>query len=269
MAPRNTTITYAAMFFLTALLCISVFGQARRPTWRNLIPLASTADDVAALKDLHLRDDGEYESPDDVLAVHYVRERCVGNGWDISTNIVLDYTVYPRKEIKMKDGGQGYVITADDASYTYYTDRLNGIQYVVDSSGNISHINYLPAASDRSLRCKGFPEYDPVSAQYLPYNVYALKGMKDDVFRAAALRFQIETGYMGYSVVYFKVGTPVKTIDNFLTQLKGYLNDGSGNELAKVQVIYGGYRDQAEVEEFVLPAKYSPPTPSPKYASLY
>lgn len=258
-----------------------VFGQESRSIRESIIPLLSTRLEVEKVV-LPLREgrNDEYETEKEKITINYSKKQCLEHGWNVKPDTVIDYTVYPKEKISIDvlDKSISQLIhTSDDAGYSYYTNLQKGIQYLVNFEKSIESIRYTPAETDSKFRCKGFPEYNPVAENYRPYDTYYLGETSNwDVGKVGGFLIEIEKSpkAIGYIFVYAakkeskatkkeskaEIGRIIKKLETFAYKVMRV-------NPQKLKIAFGGYRDESEMEAFLIPNKYPTPIPKPKYPS--
>jgi hypothetical protein len=258
------------------LLCVImlstiVISQESRSIRKSIIPLHSTRLDVGKIA-TPIEDIGNnrYETKNETIEVNYSKMPCIGTGWNVKFDTVVDYMVYPKTPITINTAEGSFralVRTSDDAGYIYYTDIQNGIQYVVDSEMHIRYIRYTPSEKDSKYRCKGFPNYNPASETYRPYDSYKLDGTEWDLIRLDGFLIEVKESIKlkGYIFVYCQTGEPITKINQIIKKLRTFVLEERKISPQKVEIIFAGCRDEAEIEMFLIPNEYPIPISSPKY----
>src|SRR5205085_4856275 len=142
--------------------------------WNGIIPLHSTRADVE--RRLGVSEDKcgcIYKTANENIFVDYAEAPCKGPiyGWNVPAGTVLQFTVYPKTQIKFSELGideAKFVKTSDSPMTTYFTNAQEGIKYAVQK-GYLAHTEYIPSDKDAQLRCKGFPAYDGGVTEYRPF----------------------------------------------------------------------------------------------------
>ncbi len=266
------SIKLVISLFLFSLLCS---GQTCEELVTGLIPLKSTRGSVERkLGKSDKIDPGVYHTKKAKVRVNYIKQKCIGNGWNVLPSTVLDYYVFPKNRVLIEEYRKDYINltkTVDDAFYSFYTDKINGVQYVVASDGSLAHIRYFPRLDDGKYRCDGYYEFDPVSETYLRFDRFRLETNPNTLARidSALGSFADYSNYVLYMVFYLRSGEDISRKQEILSTIEQYVYEERNLKHSEFKAIFGGFRDDSEAEIFILPRDYSKPVPNPKYACPY
>jgi len=260
---------------ITSLIALPLFGQQfDDQILRHLRPLKSSRADVLQVA----KKVGEYgiyeryETAQSLLDVLYSDGECVGHGWKVGAGTVVQFNVYPKKEVILEDtdlrSNKDYVVTLDDTLTSYYSNKKLGLRVAVEHGGAIRHIDHRPTALDWALRCRGFPEYDPSSETYSPTNRYVLLGDWSKWLYGALggdlKKVGDEDRFSASVFIYSKDSDSADAL-----RLKSSIEDYAYHRLKlpqkRVKVDYGGIREREEVEVFIVPDTYPPPVSRPLF----
>ena len=251
-----------------------LLGQESKSIRESIIPLLSTRADVEKIaKPVESNQNNKYETENEIIIVNYSEARCIGNGWNVKPDTVIDYTIYPgeRIPITILDKNSNQLIrTYEHAGFSYYTDLQKGIQYQVYRKEYIKFVRYTPTEADSELRCKGFPVYDPVSEMYYPYQIFQLRKIDTwDVGLAGGFLIDTKnsTEMMGYIIVYSAKKESKSKINQLIKKLKNFSYKVIEVNPERLKIAFGGYRDTSEIETFLIPSEYPTPVSKPKYPS--
>ncbi|MFL6210754.1 MAG: hypothetical protein ACJ74W_18025 [Pyrinomonadaceae bacterium] len=147
------------------VLCFASASLAKE--WRGIIPLHSTRADVKKLLGKPLFEEGKpidlYDVDEGRMNILYVIQLCQqglpsnwGN-WNVPVDTVVEIEIYLNKQVpfaalKIPDKGKLKWYT-DDAGFTYYHDKKEGIEYSVNREGMVESIAYGPTEADEHLVC--------------------------------------------------------------------------------------------------------------------
>lgn len=266
-----------ARFLLLTLILLSAinsFAQERFESVKNLRPLHSNRSEVervaksAGMFGIYFR----YQTDAGLIDVYYAKEKCVGHGWNVPRDRVIEFNYYPKNAAFLKDvidQGIKVIQTVDDTGTSIFTDLINGKEYVVRrGESKIDYIRFTPTAASAKLRCKGFPPYDPAADNYSPYQ----KGVVENPqtwdpgsLIATLVQVRDDPSRKGYVFVYCKRGT-----DSGCRKAKSKIDRAVGLVMkahaSRIVVSLGGYREHVEVESFLLPHDYPPARARPTFA---
>jgi hypothetical protein len=263
---------YSFCCIFALFLVSSIYAQENRETWRGILPLHTTKQEVEEIvKGLKRNTNSSYETEKETIFINYTSGKCDGNGWNVVPDTVLDYQVYSKRREKINEVNKTYtnlILTSDDAGYRYFTEVKNGLQYLVDTEDVVEFIRYVPTSDDSKFRCQGFPKYDPVSEHYRPYSKYEFKGSKWDVYRIGSFLAQLQslTDHKGFIILYLKKQSSTQIKKQYLSKINDFVFDKNKIKTEKVKIIFGGYRDNSELELFLIPSSYPETIPTPKYS---
>ena len=264
-------ISFAGIYLL-----LSTLQLRESEGWRGIVPLHSTRADVERL----LGPSEEtcncfYKTKEAKIFVEYSRSRCKGflTGWNVPSDTVLMISVQPDAEVRFSDLSVDltkFIKASDsDTPTMHYTNTDLGIRYSVSESGIVRAIDYIPKRADYSLRCEGFPSVPDLGHRGInPFDSYSNISPANE--RARLDNFSIWLGEQpqmkGYILVYAS-----RTFSARKAKLRGeharnYLVKVRRLNANRVEVINGGYREQFQIELYILPANARPPALRPTIA---
>ena len=249
--------------------------------WKGLVPLRSTKTDVEKILGKPVKQDSDsltYKTDKEEVRVSYSKANCKGsmNGWNVPANTVLEFTVYPDKELKIaEDEFKNEKIFSYSLNSFILQEKgiAYGLDYGLDSKTErialnvVKYISFMPKESDNNLRCKGFPTYNPIGSIYSPddalrkENVYV--GL--DVLVTESMVRPPET--MNYVIVYAGKSTSKSDYDKLFKSYETHLYKKRKALPEKIMLIKGGKRESFSIEVFNLRKDDIPPVPSPDYPS--
>lgn len=146
------------------MLLMAVTSQAKE--WRGIVPLHSTRADVERLLGKPNANYGRYGFENEQADILYSDAPCTAGlqgMWNVPRDTVIQISVVPKKELHLSDlqiDFSKYERVKDPLTqiHTYYTNKEEGIRYVVfegggEDNGKILNIYYEPAAMDTHLQC--------------------------------------------------------------------------------------------------------------------
>ncbi len=268
---------------LTLLVSIPVVGQTN--SWKGLIPLRSTREQVEKLfgqpNPKEIKYKNEYKVGDDTLWVEYSQKPC-DEGWDVPLGTVLSFAVADgqqtnKSEQELKLDRKNFFITRDDAMYGTWTEPILGIQYYFTNVGmSLNSVGYIPRREQNNLRCDGFPPYVPEAYYYTmdTYDFYDPKRDKEDdkfypAMRVAGSSVPVLKNplYRTYVLIYFDAKLSLKEYRKRITFLKSWIYPRLKASQDDIVVIEGGMREENKMEIYTLPKDRKPPAPKPTLPS--
>lgn len=257
-------------------LLLSTLQVRESAGWRGIVPLHSTRQDVERL----LGPSEEkckcfYKTKEAKIFVEYALSPCEGflTGWSVPRDTVLMISVQPEAEMRFSnlalDLTKFTKSMGGDTPAEYYTDEDSGVRYKVSDSGLVTSIDYIPKRSDYSFRCKGFgPSPDLGPPESKPFDTYSRIPPADERARldnfATWLHEQPQMN--GYILVYASKRFPSRSAMLKAKDARNYLVKARRVNPKKIKIVDGGYREQFQIELYILPVSAKPPIPRPTIA---
>ena len=244
--------------------------------WRGIIPLHSTRADVERLLGKPLPDrDYLYQTENDFVRVDYAKGPCDGwlRGWNVPRDTVLEFTVRSNTEVLFSDlriDTANFWKAHDDAFFTYYANRNEGIQYTVSSEGFLSSTNYFPASKDSSLRCKCFPPEDGSVFRGVSWDSFEGISIENILARLDNFAIQLTnspTEWKGHVIIYSPLRAGRRRATAYHKRIRNWLIVKRQIDSRRVAVIDGGHRENFAGELYLLPPGVAAPPPLPTVAS--
>jgi hypothetical protein len=265
------------LFVITLLILLApaiLIGQTYLEIREKIVPLQSKRDDVEKIAKL-IKNQGNfvlYELDGKRLEVYYNSAECLTYGWKVPKDTVIEFNYYPsHDELSYDEIKKTFVSieTTDDTLTRYITDRDRGILYVSSNgTSNVERINFMPPAGYSKLRCNGFPDYDP-SRMYSWYQRLKIEDPKnwdpDEVYPTIFSTKQFPTHKVTI-FIYCKKGDESK-YRKVKKIIERFASLTIGSTAKKINIAFGGYRKDLEIETFVLPENYPAVIPSPTHPS--
>lgn len=268
------------MFVLFLVITLSNFVFNGNQNISEIVPLKSNRKDVEKLLGFNTKKDCStctYFTSEAKVEVIYSTSKCGSSmGWDIPIDTVIQVTVTLNEKKyfeQLHKNKQKFLSFITDDGTTYYLDEKHGIKYMVESSGFLAKLFYLPKNNYNSLRCKGFPKYNVVGSSYFPIydfdisDINEVKGQIDSFYST----FGIEGDKVNIYFIFYQAQDD-KPNSNKYKEFLSKIKDFSYNQLKispkLLKIIEGGKRNSSTAEVFVIPSNYPPPVPSPNFSSL-
>jgi hypothetical protein len=262
------------LLFIFFVLAITPSVSARG--WRGIIPLHSTRADVERLLGKPSPErDYLYPTENDFVRVDYAKGPCDGwpRGWNVPRDTVLALTVRSNTRAQFSDlhvDVSNFSKAYDDASFTYYANRNQGVEYIVASDGLLSDTKYFPSREDTSLRCRCFPPEDESVFRGETWD--AFEGISLDNVLARLDNFAIQLSnlpadWKGHVITYSPPRTGRSGALAFRNRLYRWLTVKRGIDSRRVTVVDGGYREKYGGEFYLLSVGVTVPPPLPTVGS--
>jgi hypothetical protein len=254
-----------------ALLMAVCAADASAQGWRGIVPLRSTRADVERLLG---RPDGDckcsFETEGERIRVDYAKGPCRGDpsGWNVPADTVLRLTIYPKKELRFSelklDEGR-YTKAYDDAFFTYYASRGEGVEYIISQQRLVTSISYFPTVGDAGHRCRCFPADDGSIFRTPPYDAFSPRSFEVTEARLDnfAIEAQNDPSMKVYVIVYAGQRTRASEVAAYVRRIREWLVNKRGIEDKRVSIMDGGRRDELTVELFLFPPSLPPPAALP------
>jgi hypothetical protein len=248
--------------------------------WHGIVPLHSTRTDVEQLIGTPMQPNGvTYDLKDERVSVIYSGGGCEKGwpyGWNVPPGKVISIIVYPKTELTL--ASLGIDLAKFDKSISSrmngdvnYTNKDEGISISTDSSGKVLVIQYEPAAKDRRLLCPDAAAREleiekGESALLNPEVTYSNISSRERKIRLDYFvdRLQRRTPQ---SKVYIIGYGGRRSLPNEAqlraNQAKNYLIKEHRINTARIVIIDGGYKDDVQVELYIISPSAPKPLPSP------
>jgi hypothetical protein len=258
------------IFTCGALLWSNIPETYQAKGWNGFIPLHSTQSEVK-----HKLGPGQgtceciYTTPRETIFFGYSESPCKGPifGWNVPGGTVLKIVVTPKKPkpFRTKDLGPDYVKSHEGVVTTYYTNIQAGIRYAVQK-GAIVSTEFIPSRQDEPLRCEGFPSYDGGVTEYHPYDVFGRIPESDTFARLDNFAIEIfnNSKLKGYIIAYAGRTSRPGEANATATKAREYLINRREVARERIIALDGGFREQPELELYLIRASLPAPSSKPK-----
>ena len=287
--PNDTTPKQKAMSVRTIALIIFLLSptlflvsNTEAQGWRGILPLHSTRADVERLlgppSEQLAAYSVRYRTPDATVVIDYAQGLPCGIGekysqWRVPRNTVESIFITPR---------MGSPLSQLRIDKTKYKERSGGhrpddIYYVNEQGGEslrvfqnqVMEITYSASASDEHLRCPGIPSSSDNNCGNLAppsFDAYSELSLEQEKQRLDNFVIVLldEKGRRGYIIAYAGRRARVGEANVHVLRAKNYLVNVRHFPANRLTVIDGGYREQAEVDLYIVSEGTCPPNPSPK-----
>lgn len=264
-----TKLLLSFLFILTIVPATSARG------WRGIVPLHSTRADVERLLGKSSDEcNCVYRTENEVVRLDYAKVRCEGSprGWNVPAETVLAFSVGPKNQ-KFADlhiDESKFSKTYDDASFAYYANRLEGIQYTVEYEGDVRHIDYFPSTADLNLRCKCFPPDDGSVFRGMAWDSFGGISMDNVLARLDNFAIQLlnsPANWKARVITYSPLGVAPARTAAYRKRIRDWLFLKRKMDPRRLTVIDGGHRETFEGELYLLPPGNLVPPPLPTVGS--
>lgn len=278
------------IFVLLFALSIAAQGSRFFPTptsnvWKGIAPLKTSRSDLERILGKPVKQDTfsfTYKTDSESIEVYFSKGNCEGslrhlNGWNVPVDTVLELIVDPNSELRLKDPGFGGEVVVRFAPFGFVLQE-KGVAFGLETASDtrtglmelslIRFIEFLPMISDKDLRCKGFPHYEPAGSLYLPDHSIGKDAF--DGFDSLVSESRVKPAdTVIYAVVYQADTMPGRDFDKLFATYQTRLYKKRGADPEKIRLLRGGMRNAEKfmIEVFYLSKDSPPPVPSPDYVS--
>jgi hypothetical protein len=158
MAEEITKIMRLFLLIMVSILTGSASTNAK--TWRGIVPLHSTCEDVKRLLGHASCKADSYDLENESVFILFSEKHCDGDSirWNVPAGTVLSIDVNPKIKPRLADiigNLERFTQTRDQhlPDIVYYTDKKEGLTLQVFPNGEVGSFFYGPAAKDNNLRC--------------------------------------------------------------------------------------------------------------------
>jgi hypothetical protein len=270
------------MKLLKAIILIAITGvsSANGKGWRGITPLHSTRADVERLLGPPIEQTSPYSAvyrtPNETVTIRYAKGLPCGIGekysqWRVPTNTVEGIFVTLATPVPLTQLGM------DESKYkkrsgshtpdTYYISEEKGESLRV-FQGEVKDIDYFPAASDVSLACQGVRQTAKTDCEGLtppPFKSYGDVNSETEKLQLDnfVLTLRDEVNRTGYIVAYGGRRSRAGEARITAERARKYLITVRHLPPNRLRVIDGGFREERQVDLYVVEKGVCPPTATP------
>lgn len=281
---RLTVVAWLLFFALSPL-------ASHAKEWRGITPAVSTRNDVVRLLRQCSDRNARCEFDTDEGGVFILFSGAGDNYFQcparLPADTVMQIEVAPKAKLRLSDlsGGANFKELAppDPNSFGYrvYLDEDSGLM-VRASDGVVNLVSYLAAAKDTQA-CPNY--YGMVESESVQYPLCRLPLPEPSKFTevgeakqaGSSRRSDDDTtaldGFVGelreqpsaqaYVIAYAGRKARAGEAQARAERARAYLMSKHGMEAGRVLIVDGGYREEAALELFIVPAGATPPSPTP------
>lgn len=270
-----------AISLLCLCLALLAVGPVRARGWRGIVPLHSTRADVERLLGPPTEETSNYSvfyrTPNETVIIQYAQGLPCGIGekysqWRVPRNTVASILVTPTQPVSVSDLG------LDESKYKKRSGghRSEDVYYINDQAGEsivvfmneVRGMSYFPGAVDANLICPGLAGRPTnVKCEGLtPPRFSSFGKVASEREKSLLDNFVItllEKDRTGYIIAYAGKQARVGEAKARAERAKNYLVKIRSFSPNRLKAIDGGYREQPEVDLYVVPKGVCPPTPDP------
>jgi hypothetical protein len=256
------TITLA---FLITIWILVWSAAVTAKSWRGIVPLHSTCEDVRRLLGHASCKADSYDLENENVFISFTKKHCDGDSvkWNVPAGTVLSIDVNPKIKPRLAD------VIGDETRYTqsrdphlpdivYYADKEEGLTLQVFPNGDVGSFFYGPTAKDHYLRCTNSKtdkdSLEELRARGVKFDEYGkLTFYKERVrlqYFAAALRQQ--PNVKGFIVVHNSRARD-KAAHGRAKRARKYLVNAQGLPAERIEVVEGNYTKTPTVELYLGP----------------
>lgn len=265
-----------------SLICITaeMTSSAQFRGWRGLVPLHSSRADVVRLlgpptERLHEYWDF-YRTSNETILITYATGSPCGIGekysqWRVPRDTVESIVVTPTRPVSLYD------LAIDQTKYKKQSGghRPEDIYYVNDEAGetirvfmeNVMDMIFNPGRADEHLSCSPLPPPSPQCEGLDPYMLHSYVSLRPEQEQLLLDNFAItllrSPNAVGYIIAFGGKRTRAGEARELTDRAKSHLIKVRSFPPDRLTAIDGGYREERQVELYVVPSKLCPPVPAP------
>ncbi len=261
---------------ISIIICIYVFLGIlpfQKQGWRGIVPLHSTREEVERLIGPPMTENGlTYDLKNERVNVIYSDGACAKgqpSEWNVPAGTVVGIIIYPQTKLLLYDlnislNGFKKHVNPHNQDSIYYNNEEDGISIGTTPNGEVTVIQYLPAAKDSYLRCPNSPVKQP-SLEAHKFDEYVNLPFRDERARLDNLANYLKERpeLIGYIIAYAGRQAREGEAKARAERAKNYLVNERGIDSIRVISIDGGYREKLMFELYALPRDVSPPASTP------
>jgi hypothetical protein len=267
------------------LACALFFsaGAVSAKAWRGIVPLHSTRAEVEKLLSPQVEEGLGYDLENERVVITYSSQKCEADlpgGWNVPPNTVIEIQVSPNRELLMGD----LPVRWQELEPTYsiqtsqidYLDAREGVRYTTDN-GLVPVITYLGSAEDqKELSCGAYKYAAPVpdGAKLNRFEQRPFESFGRMTFENAKVfldRFVIQLletikarpNSRGFILVYAGQAAHNAEAKTMADCMKNYVIRVRGADPESIVAVDAGYRNEFQVELYVMPNDAYPPMLKP------
>lgn len=213
----------------------------------------------------------EFVVADASVVAEFSLTECDPNGWKVPPRTLVSLQIVPKKRTVPDEltFQPSVLIAIDGTRYYFEKDVGTEYQYRRDENGwYLDTIRRVPKSSDSALRCKGFPEYDPLSEHYVAYDRGIIQSVsKWDVARVFTTSEAARQNQLRAFIFVYCPSKNRKLGDLIIRKMNAFLRRSYGEVPENLRISYGGARSECQFESFLIrtdqPEVRPRPTQSP------
>lgn len=272
------------IFVAVSLLWLSTVSSlvtAQAKGWRGIIPLHSTRADVERVLGSPDEKISEYSvfyrTPTETVMIQYAKGLPCGIGenysqWRVPRGTVESILVTPTQPLRISALG------IDESKYDKRQrgHRREDVYYINEQTGEsfrvfmdeVRNMSYFPGTLDKGLGCPGLTTGRDIECEGLTpptYDSYRRVSInrENSLLDNFSIALQDDPDRTGYIIAYAGKRARVGEAKAGAERAKSYLVKKRSLNPNRVKTIDGGYREQFEVELYVVPGGTCPPTAAP------
>jgi hypothetical protein len=285
-------VKFSASVLILGCLVVFLPRTADGKAWRGIVPLHSTRADVERLLGPANIEDSGYDIDGARVLITYSSQGCqegLPGSWNVPANTVVSISVSSTKEITLTDvlvAGKKYdqIYKVHTRQLVDYVDIQEGVRYATVEDSVKSTTYFGSEADDKKLRCGEYKYAAPVPAEaknkfeQVPYDSFGKIPFEDVEARLDSFAVELQnlnegkSHYRGFIIVYAGRSARAAEASTTAACSKSYLVTVRNFAPDTVIAADGGYRDEFEVELYIIPNDAYPPllmpTVSPKKVEI-
>jgi hypothetical protein len=255
--------------------------SAQSRGWHGIVPLRSTRADVERIMGVPTERSSQYtdfyRTSKETVLIRYATGSPCGIGekysrWRVPRDTVESILVTPTEPLRLLDLG------IDETKYekqqgghrrddVYYVNKQTG-ETIVVFMNEVTSLTYSSGASDEDLQCPGQPKELSIKCDGTTPHRFSFYGdVSSEREKALLDNFAIalndEPNRTGYIIAYAGKRARAREAKARAQQAKEYLVKVRNYDPKRLKTIDGGYREEAEIELFIVSDGMCPPFATP------
>ena len=278
MMTMKVLITLSLLFFSVPLLEPT---SAQSRGWRGIVPLRSTRPDVKRILGAPTKSFSQYtdfyRTPKETVLITYAQGLPCGIGekysqWRVPRDTVESILITPIEPLRISDLG------IDETKYEkqqgghlretiYYVNKQTG-ETIETFLNEVRSLTYSPGTLDSDLRCPGLSTALNIKCDgAIPHRFKFYRDVSSKRENAILDNFAIalrdEPNRTGYVIAYAGKRARAGEAKARAQRAKDYLVKVRNYDPNHLEAIDGGYREEAEIELYIVPSGMCPPMAAP------
>lgn len=258
------------------ILLVAAIAEAK--SWRGIVPLHSTRSQVEQLlgppTEQMTQYSVVYRTPNETVLIYFAAGLPCGVGekysqWRVARNTVTNILITPNPGSPLSqlniDESRYKKLSGGHIPETRYINAREGEALTVVQNV-VRTIDYFAAADDSYLECPGPPKADTTNCEYIPEPFVSVGDIRFELEKFLLDNFYLAVSNkkaMAYIIAYGGKRARPNEAKKRANRARQYLIAVRNYPADQIRVIDGGYRENRDLELYVVSDGVCAPTPSP------